>query len=163
MAKKDGIQIERPETFLSRESAVQRAGTVILALFVLAGAAGAFGNGPLSRATTTAGNIELRYERFGRTTARTTIEVTVTTGAVDGEPVRFRLERVFVEHLDGLELRPEDVFKGFDDTHAIFEVPAVGGRGHVELHFEPRKPGLRQTSVVSDGTEPAYLRQFIYF
>jgi len=162
MAKPDQIEIERPDTFLSRERAVQRAGVVVLTLFVLAGAAGMFGNGPVSHATTSAGGIELRYERFGRTTAPTTIEVTVTTGAADGAPVRFRIERRFMERLDQLELRPEDVFKGFDDTHALFEVAAVGGRGHVELHFKPQNPGLRQTSVVTDGAA-AHLRQLIFF
>jgi len=162
MTTTDEIQIERPEDFLSRERLVQRAGVMILFLFVVAGATGAFGNGPLSRATTTAGGVELRYERFGRTTAPTAIEITVTTGAADGEPVRFRIERRFMERLDQLELRPEGVFKGFDATYAVFEVPAIDGRGHVELHFKPQNPGVRDMSVVSDaGT--AQLRQLIFF
>ena len=134
----------------------------VLTLFVLAGAAGAFGDGPLGR-TTTEGQIELTYERFGRTSAPTSVTIRVNTGAADGEPVRFRLDRAFLDDAESLEVRPPDALKGLDDASALFEVPAAGGRGHVELYYKPSRPGVFQTLVTPEAAEPSRLWQLIYF
>ena len=159
----DQLQIDRPEAFLSRERALQRAGIVALCLFSLAGALGAFGNGPLGRAHTTTDRTELTYERFGRTTAPTSIAISISTAAADGEPVRVRIDRAFMQDLDFLELRPADALKGFDDASALFEVTAAAGRGHVELHYKPSRPGIFKTEIVPEGAAPAPVWQLIYF
>lgn len=163
MAATDELELDSPSSFRKRERAFQRLGVVALTLFVIAGAAGAFGNGPLADATQVDGRTALRYERFGRTTAPTAIEISVNTGVADGEPVRFRLERQFVANLDFLELRPSDAFKGFDGEDAMFEVSATNGRGEVELHYKPHRPGVLATNVVPEGAERARLSQLIYF
>jgi hypothetical protein len=162
VAKSAELQIERPHTFLKHERTFQRVGVSVLTLFVLAGAAGAFGDGPLGRATTL-GSTHLRYERFGRTTAPTAVAISVVTGVADGEPVRFRMARAFLEDVDFLELRPPDALKAFDQESALFEVAAVGGRGHAELHYKPARPGIFRTAVIPEAAEGAQIWQLIFF
>ena len=162
MSQQD-LQIDRAESFLNRERMAQRLGVIALCAFVVAGALGAFGNGPLGRAHTSHDRTELTYERFGRTTAPTSIAISIRTTAADGEPVRFRVERAFLGDLDFLELRPPDALKGFDDGSALFEVAAAGGRAHVELHYKPSRPGIFKTDIVPEGGAPAPLWQLIYF
>ena len=163
MSRTGELQLDRPDDFLRAERVFQRIGVVLLTLFVIAGAAGAFGSGPLSTITTRAGGTAITYERFGRTTAPTSIAIDVQSTAGDGEPVRFHLDRMFVRDLAFLEVRPSDALKGFDDQRAVFEVHAAGGAGHVELHFKPSRPGVFETAVVPEQGETAHLWQFIYY
>lgn len=140
----------------------QRIGVGLLTLFVLAGAGGAFGDGPLSRASAE-GATHLTYERFGRTSAATSVVISVETSAADGVPVRFRLRRSFLDDVDELEVRPAGALKGLDEGSALFEVPAAGGEGHVELHYKPGRPGVFHTLVAPEGGQPSRLWQLIYF
>ena len=156
------LDLERPLKFLERERMAQRIGVGVLTLFVLAGAAGAFGNGPLSRASAE-GATHLTYERFGRTTAATSVVISVETSAADGVPVRFRLDRTFLDGVDELEVRPADALKGLDEGSVFFEVPAAGGQGHVELRYKPGRPGVFHTLVSPENGRPSRVWQLIYF
>ena len=123
VARPAELQIERPDKFLKHERRFQRVGVMLLTLFVLAGVAGAFGDGPLGRATTTGGTL-LRYERFGRTTVPTLLTITVNAAVADGAPVRFRIARAFLQDVDSLELRPPDALKALEEPDGV-----VRGRG----------------------------------
>jgi hypothetical protein len=163
MTRTDELQLDRPDPFLRRERIVQKIGLVALTLFVGAGAFGAFGNGPIARVSTQAGGTVVTYERFGRTTAPTSVVIEVSSAAGDAQPVRFRLEREFMRDLDFLEVRPSDALRGFDAHSAIFEVDAESGSGHVELHFKPNRPGVYQTTVTPERGSVVRLWQFIYY
>ena len=156
------LQIERPQKFLKHERTVQRIGVALLTVFVLAGAIGAFGDGPLARART-GSHTRLAYDRFGRTTALTKLVISIETAAADGQPVRFSIERAFLEDLESLEVRPPDAFKTLDEASGWFEVAARGGRGYVELHYRPDRPGVFQTLITPEAAEPARMWQLIYF
>ena len=162
VARPAELQIQRPHKFLKHERTAQRAGVAVLTVFVLAGAIGAFGDGPLSQATTE-GQTQLTYDRFGRTSASTKLAISVETAAADGQPVRFRIERAFLADLESLEVRPPDALKALDETAAWFEVAASDGRGYVELHYSPSRPGVFQTLIAPEGAEPSRVWQFIYF
>jgi hypothetical protein len=163
MARPDTLQLARPERFLRAERRVQRVGLLCLTAFVAAGAAGAFGGGPLSTVTTRAGGTAVTYERFGRTTAPTVLAIEVSSTAPPGKPVTFRLDREFMRDLDFLEVRPASAFRGFDADSAIFEVEPIANTGHVELHFKPRRPGIYRTAVTPEGGTRTTIRQFIYY
>ena len=163
MSKKDGLDVDRPERFLAHERIVQSVGVVVMSLFALAGAAGAFGNGPLSDTTIRANGIEVQYERFARSTFRTQIEVTVDTSAADGQIVRLRLAGEFLKRISMLEVRPPDAQKASDEQSAIFEVPASRGKARLELHYEPERFGILRTPVAVDGAGTTSIWQLIYF
>jgi hypothetical protein len=162
VARTAEIQIARPHRFLKHERTLQKAGVAVLTVFVAAGIAGAFGDGPLARTTTT-GSTQIRYDRFGRTTAPVSVAISIATAAADGAPVRFNIDRAFLEDVELVEVRPPDALKRLDDVSALFEVPASGGYAHVALHYKPKRPGLFQTAIVPERGDAVQLRQLIYF
>jgi hypothetical protein len=162
MAESNELQFERCHAFLTRERAVQRAGVAALAIFSLAGAAGAFGDGPVSATTHHAGNTTVTYQRFARTSAATELTVEVETTAADGEPVRLLLDRDLLDRISNLEIRPPEALKGIDAAAALFEVPAYNQRARLELHYRPDAAGLLRTGVGPSGSTPARVWQLIY-
>lgn len=162
MARPVELEFERPHAFLRRERFVQRAGVAALTLFVFAGAAGVFGDGPLSR-TATEGSTRVNYERFTRASAPTTIAISVATTAADGDPVRVHIDRALLDNLDFLEVRPGDALKALDAEGAWLEAPAAGGRGLFELRYKPRRAGILRSLVAPERDAPTRLWQLTYF
>jgi hypothetical protein len=160
--QQDGLAVDRPEAFLQRERAAQKLGVVLLGLFVTAGAAGLFGNGPLSHALVTSGAVTVTFERYTRQTLRTALEVAAdapTTGA----PIEIRVGREFIGAINLLETRPVDALKRLDADAAIFEVPSSGGKGFLQLQYAPKRPGVLRTDI-SVGVQPiAHVRQIVFF
>ena len=93
----------------------------------------------------------------------TLLTITVNAGVADGAPVRFRIARAFLQDVDSLELRPPDALKALEEQTALFEVVAVGGRGHVELRYNPGRPGVLKTTVIPERAEGSQVWQLIYF
>jgi hypothetical protein len=162
MPQTDGLDIDRPERFLARERRAQRIGAGVLVLFIIAGASGLFGGGPVSHATARSGAIEVGYERFGRLTHHTATRIRVTTTAADGQPVTVYVDRDFLEHVSLLEIRPAGAQKALDADSAIFEVPAAQGAAHLELHYEPQRFGSLQIQI-GTGPERVAVRQLVFF
>jgi hypothetical protein len=160
--QKDALAVDRPEVFLRRERAAQKLGVVLLALFVLAGAAGLFGNGPLSHAMVTSGAVSVTFERFTRQTLRTALEV-AADAPMTGAPIEIRVGREFLSAIDVLETRPFDALKRLDADAAIFEVPSSGGKAFLQLQYEPTRAGLLQTDVSVGAQSTAHVRQIVFF
>jgi hypothetical protein len=158
---RDALPVERPETFLRRERAVQTVGVGVLTLFVMAGLAGAFGTGPLADATVTSGAITIRFERFVRQTYRTRAEISVTNA--NTQAVRIELSRTFLDGVDVLEVRPSDSFKLLRENVAVFDVPAVDGAATLVLEYEPKTFGILETDIVVAGQPAARIRQIVFF
>jgi hypothetical protein len=163
MTKKDVLDVDRPEEFLARERRVQRVGAVVLLVFVLAGAAGAFGGGPLSRATGATAGLDVEYERFGRITYRSSVNIRARTTAADGQPVKLAVSRQFLQNVAMLEVRPADSDKALTDDSVIFEIPAAAGAAHLELHYEPEAVGALDIVVSSDRGSSVAVRQLVFF
>jgi hypothetical protein len=163
LANKDQLDLDRPQRFIDRERQVQRAGVVLMGVFALAGAAGVFGSGVASYTQQAADGLRVDYERFGRQTVRSSFEITVQTQARDGEAVTVRVGREFFKRVSMLEVRPADAQAALDKDNAIFEVPAVGGEAHLELHYEPEKSGMLRATIAVAGGGSVHVTQFIYF
>lgn len=159
-SRHDALAVDRPEEFLRRERIVQRAGIGFLALFVLAGAAGAFGTGPLSQVAIRSGGITLTGERFTRQTYRTTLEIEAQ--APDDRTVEMRVSRAFLSVVDLLEVRPVSALNRLEPDVAVFEVPAARGKAILELQYEPQRNGVLDIEV-SVGGDAAAVRQIVFF
>jgi hypothetical protein len=157
------LEVDRPQGFIDRERQVQRAGVVLMAVFALAGAAGVFGSGVASHAQQTGDRLRVDYERFGRLTVRSSFNITVQTQVGDGETVTVRVEREFFNRVSMLEVRPADAHVALEKDSAIFEVPAVGGEAHLELHYEPEKSGMLRATIAVAGGGSVHVTQFVYF
>jgi hypothetical protein len=166
MAKKpqkdqDALDIDRPEVFLKREHLAQQIGTVFLLVFVVAGVAGAFGNGPLSRTRVQDGNVTLEYERFTRETFRTQVDISIE--GLTGAAQEIRIPREFLRRIDMLEVRPADTLKRLEEDVAIFEVPVVDGTASLELLYEPNSFGVLHLDIAAGAMPGASVRQIVYF
>jgi hypothetical protein len=157
----DDLTIDRPERFLQHERAVQKAGVVFLTVFVVAGVAGLFGNGPLADATIASGGTTLRYERFTRQTFRTELDISIAS--VNAPTVALTLPRTFLDRIDMLDLRPADTLKRMDGDFATFEVPVLNGAASVVLYYEPKETGILEADVSVGGAPPVHFRQFVFF
>jgi len=157
----DALDIDRPEAFLKRERLAQRAGTVVLAGFVAAGAAGVFGSGPVSEATVQSGQATFRFERFTRQTVRTHLEISID--GVSGPMVAIRMPREFLSGIDMVDVRPSNTLRRLDQESVLFEVPAESGKAFLELMYEPKKFGVLEADIVAGDQPPARLRQIVFF
>jgi hypothetical protein len=160
--QKDALAVDRPEVFLKRERAAQRAGIVVLALFVVAGAAGLFGDGPLSDARVDNGAVTVSFERFSRQAFRTELEI-AADAPPGAAPVEIRLRREFLSAIDVLEVRPVNALKRLEETAVIFEVPSSGGRAFLQLQYEPKRPGVLRTDVHVGTHAAVHVRQIVFF
>jgi len=166
MAKKpqkdeDALDIDRPEVFLKRERLAQQIGTVVLTVFVIAGVAGAFGNGPLSTTRVQSENITLEFERFTRQTFRTQLEISIhgSTGASQ----EIHISRDFLRRVEMLETRPAETLKRLEDDTAVFEVPVANGNASLELLYTPKSFGVLQANIAAGAAPGARVWQIVYF
>jgi hypothetical protein len=157
----DALAIDTPEPFLRRERAVQRVGLGLLTLFVVAGLAGAFGNGPLAATTIRSGNTTIRFERFTRQTFRTELEVSIS--GANTPTISITVPRTFLDNVDMLEARPLDSLKRLDDDLATFEVPARNGAASLVLHYQPKNYGVLHADVSAGQQPPVRVRQIVFF
>jgi hypothetical protein len=158
----DALAVDRPEVFLKRERAAQNVGVVFLTLFVIAGAAGLFGDGPLSQAVVTSGAVTVTFDRFARQTLRTALEIAADAPA-SGAPIEIRVSREFLGAIDVLETRPVGALKRLDADTAVFEVPPSDGRAFLQLHYEPKRAGVLRTDVSVSAQPPVHVRQIVFF
>lgn len=157
----DGLDTDGADAFLKRERAAQRVGFVFLAVFVIAGAAGVFGNGPLSSAVLQQGATHITYERFTRQTVLTGIAIAVS--GLSEDKVDISVSREFLQNLMELEVRPDSVTQRVEADAIVFEVPVTTGTARVELHYKPRDFGLYRADVGVKGASAARFWQLIYF
>lgn len=163
MGNSDQLQLDHHPGFTRAERRVRRVGLLLLTIFAVGGALGAFGDGPLAHAVVRGDGVEINYERFGRSSAATAVTIAVSGAVADGEPIRFRLERAFLNQLDYLDIRPGDALTAYAADDALFEVPAQQGRAHLQLRYKPRRPGVLETLVTPEHGTGTQLRQFIYY
>jgi hypothetical protein len=104
----DGLQIDQALDFQRRFERVQRVAWWVLGLVPVAAIAGLFGGGLFSQTTGGGGaaGLTVTYERFGRLSAETEIELTLARPA---GPVDVAISRGFLDRYDVIEVRPEPV------------------------------------------------------
>jgi hypothetical protein len=157
----DALAMDQPAEFLRRERLAQQVGVVLLTIFVVAGLAGLFGNGPLAEAEVTAGAVTVRFERFARQSYRTHVEISVT--GIEAATVHVTVPRAFLDNVDVLEVRPPDTLKRLEREVAIFELPSNAGAATLVLHYEAKSYGVLEADVAVNGQPPAHLRQIVFF
>ena len=158
---RDRLDVDRADEFLSRERAAQRVGLVVLSVFVLAGAAGMFGNGVLSTTVVHQGGTAITYERFTRQTVPTNI--TIAVSGLARNTVEIGVSRDFLHNLTELEVHPDNMEHRFNEDALVFDVPVTNGKAHVELRYKPRDFGLFRAGVGVNGAAAARFWQMVYF
>jgi hypothetical protein len=148
--------------FHHREWRVQRIGWALLAVFLLLGAAGLFGDGPLSHAHSgdnDSGSIE--YERFTRRGARTDIIVTPAVAGADSVQ-RVAITASYLQAFKIERITPEPRAVRSAGEHFVYEFAPSAAGAFVSFELEPEQLGRHAAEIIIDGGRPLTIRQLTY-
>jgi hypothetical protein len=110
LSRVNDLNVGADETFERRWRTVQTIVIVLLVAFVLAGAAGLFGRGPLSKTTTQGSEgVNLQYERFARSKTPAQVVLIVPDRAVHGATLHVLLPAKLVESFKIEQTTPQPV------------------------------------------------------
>jgi hypothetical protein len=154
--------LNEPLPFQRREWLWQRIGWVAMALVIIAGALGLFGDGPLARRELSNAALRVEYDALLHRDAQTTWVMTPLTPPRDGR-FRLTLDANWARHfrIDDIEPRPRST--ELSGGRWAYEFRAQDGRATpILFHVEPRSPGRFRGSVQLDGAPPIALTQFVY-
>jgi hypothetical protein len=154
----NGLQIEQSLDFQRRFGRIQTIAWRVLALLPVAAVAGLFGGGLFSQVTTGDAGVKVSYDRFGRRSVDTQLEVTLVRAQ---RPVAVSISRDFLDRYDLSEVRPqpERVTAYADRLDFTF---AALGRAPVSFTLQPQDLGSSRGTVTVAGSRPVELRQLVY-
>jgi hypothetical protein len=154
----NGLQIDQSLDFQRRFQRIQTVAWWLLALLPVAAVLGLFGGGVFSTVTAGGGGATVSYDRFGRLSASTQLEVTLrrTSG-----PAVVSISRGFLDGYDLSEVRPrpERVTTGAGRLDFAFASTA-GGR--VAFTLQTQRLGSNSGTVAVTGSRPVRVRQLVY-
>lgn len=161
--KQRSLDVHEDVAFERRQWRVQRVSWIVIALLLLLGLLGVFGNGPLSDAVAADGALHVSYERFVHAQAPTTLHIRVS--APGASPVRLAIDHRYLDALSVEHIRPEPlrVESSGDDDLFEFAGPSAGDL-QVSLDGTPQRPGLPVAVVRLQGPNAARVgfRQVVY-
>jgi hypothetical protein len=137
----------------------QKIGWSLLAVFVGAGAAGALGNGPLSRVSLSHGDVRIEYERVLRMRAPTELRVSVAQGAPARLEVAVESANPSDIELEGVV--PEPLHTRASERGPVYELATHDGAIRFALRAVPRRLGYTETRLSIGAAEPVAIRQLV--
>lgn len=145
------LQLDQDEDSNRREWRFERAGWLLLATLVVAGLAGAFGDGPLTQREARAddGRTVVRYDRVVRVGAESMLSVIVTPGGPGDTVVTLSLDRAFVERAGVERVSPEPVEVRGTTTRLEYDFRLAADRSplRADFVFSPTGPGRQRATV----------------
>jgi hypothetical protein len=154
----NGLQIDQSLDFQRRFQRVQTIAWSVLALLPLAAIAGLFGGGLFSPVTVGGAGAEVSYDRFGRRSVDTQLEVTVSRAR---RPVTISISRKFLDGYDVSEVRPQPERVAAYADRFVFAFAALPG-ARVSFTLQPQRLGSAGGTVTVAGSRPVQLRQLVY-
>ncbi len=161
----DPLELEHDAAFERRDWRAQRIGWTLLGIIAVLAVAGLFGGGPLSQQVATANGMEVRYERFVRRNAPSSIEVRIAPGLVPGgQRVRISIDQAYATALDIGSPRPEPVETAAVGNQVVYTFEADASGAPVTLVFPIQPDGFgRQRGRIGLVPNPAVtIEQFTY-
>lgn len=157
------LEIFQDPAFQRRFWLVQRAGWVLIAVLVAAGALGVFGQGPLSHAREEAGGLAVEYERFTRRDSPAELRLHVSGQAVQGGRVTIAFDNVLLRDLeiDSIVPGPAEVLAGDTTTAYVFRAMA-GAKTDIVVPFKARRWGRLQGRVSVAGRDGPLISMLVY-
>jgi hypothetical protein len=157
------LELEVDRDFQRREWRFQRAGWIVLAACVLAGAAGVFGDGPLAghSAKSPTGALEVSYDRLARKGAPQVMTVRVRAPV---NPTRLWLSREAATKLDVKRVEPEPDQVEAGSEKLVYDFRSAAGTPEliVTFHVDPKSPSVFEASIGIVGGEAVSFTQVIF-
>jgi len=154
----NGLQIDQSLDFQRRFRRIQTVAWRVLALLPVAAVAGLFGGGLFSQVTAGAAGMTVSYDRFGRRSVDTQLQVTLMRAR---PPVAVSISRGFLDGYDVSEVRPRPEHVTAYADRLVFAFAALPGAS-VSFTLQPRKLGSSSGSVTVPGSRPVHLHQLVY-
>jgi hypothetical protein len=151
----EDLQIERVTWKL------QKIGWIAMLLFVAAGLAGLLGHGPLSAATAGRGGpLEVRYQRFERLQAPTSIEVLLRSRPIQPGALRLWVNAPWLDAFEvhGIAPPPDRQSVTRDRAWLVYDRAPEA----IRLHLEPKRFGLLRARFGFDRDTAVELTQLVY-
>jgi hypothetical protein len=150
----DDFEIDEDIRHSEREWRFERAGWAIMGLVALAALLGLLGNGPLSKASASAGGMTVRYDRLDRAHAQSRIRVELASpGSSDGT-VRLWIDRRYLDGLRIVRMDPEPERSEISPDRVTHSFPYSGAPLAINIHFEFDEGGTHTGRAgVSGGPE----------
>lgn len=167
LKKVGSIEIDEDMDFQRASWKVQRAGWVLMLLFIITGLLGLFGNGPISsaRAGDEASTLLVEYDRFLRVHAPTAAMFRIgNDAALPDSTVRLWVDRSWVSAFELRAITPEPDRAETSGTRLVyvFRVMPPVSELRITMDLEARKTG-RINGVVGLTNGPAIsISQFAY-
>ncbi|MBW3650671.1 MAG: hypothetical protein KY458_08910 [Actinobacteria bacterium] len=158
------LELEESPRFAQREALAERLGWLVMAAVVVAAALGLFANGPLSHRTVASDEVSLRYQRFGRSQGRTTLEVEAPAGAAIDGKIEVWVAQQFLESYEVEEVRPEPEATSTSNGGVVFSFALDGDDTALKatLTLRPEQTGRHRGAVAVASGRPATFTQFVY-
>jgi hypothetical protein len=154
----NGLQIDQSLDFQRRFDRVQKWSWRVLALLPVAAVAGLFGGGLFSQATAGSAGVTVSYERFGRRSVDTQLEVTVKRAQ---RPVAVSIDRAFLDGYDVSEVRPPAERVTAYADRLVFDFAALPGAS-VSFTLQAQRLGSSSGTVTVAGSPPVRVHQLVY-
>jgi hypothetical protein len=155
-----GLQIDQALDFQRRFGRVQRVAWRLLALVPVAAIAGLFGGGLFSEVTAGSerAGVTVTYERFGRRTADTELELEL---ARPSRTTDVAISRAFLDRYDTSDVRPQPLRVRTRADAVVFTF-AAAPRGRATLFLRPDAIGSSSGTVTVTGAMPVQIKQLVY-
>jgi hypothetical protein len=163
-----GLEVDEDLEFQRKSWTVQRVGWVVMALFVIAAAAGLLGSGPLSHATADVpGVMAVEYQRFARLETSETLTIRLEPAAIPAGTVRLSVNREFLDasKVASVLPAPRRVESAAGRLVFVFAVAEPRTPMVVTFSIEPQEIGRSQGIIGLESIpEPRYVtfRKLVY-
>jgi protein-L-isoaspartate(D-aspartate) O-methyltransferase len=154
-----GPQVAEDPAFDRMQWRVERVAWVLMGLVILLALLGFLGGGgPLTRATETAGDSEVRYNRMIRFQGPTHLEVSVPAS---GEVARVTFDAEFLDDMEVERVQPEpdSVEAGSGVTTYVFRLGEGADSADVSFTLRPQRIGVHSANIDA-GSQTLSIWQF---
>lgn len=162
MATHDGLELEEDLPFQRRQWVVERTGWTAMAVFLVAGLAGAFGDGPLSNRIAEATDVQLNYERYLRHSKPAELQLLVRTEETDTTSISLSQDYLATQEVEDVFPEPQSVRIGADEVTYVFALEPSARLVDVRFRLRPQDLGWHTGTVAVGTKQPITIRQFTY-
>ena len=154
---KHSLELQEDIPLFKRGIHFQRAGIVLMFIFLICGAAGAFGTGPISQQHLTVGTAQIESEKFLRFKDETELIFRIQQVEAEAE-ISFPAE--YLEHFEVKNIMPEPVATEIVADKVVYRF-AANQKAVIRFFLSPGQTGSVD-GILSVNNEPVSISHFIY-
>lgn|SRR5688572_24056408 len=157
-----GTPVETDLVFMRAEWLIQRIGWGLVAMLVLAGLLGVFGDGPLARAQVAGPTALIEFDRFTRRASDSEWKIIPKGASADGK-VSVMVSAPFAESFEITDVLPPPASARLESDHWRFEFDATRLAGApIVFHVRAQHAGRHAGEIQVGAGAPLLVSQLVY-